>query len=562
MPSPQGIEAGRAFVRLFAADGPLDKTLAQWEGKLANWGTRVNAAGKTLATAGTAVLAPMIAAAASFSATGSRLDDIAQRTGANAAALSTLSYAAQRTGTDLDTVEAALIRTQRATAEAAAGNKTAAASLAAVGLSATALATLSPDQQFRAIATGLAGITDPATRTAAALDLWGKSGAKLLPLANELDALEAEAARLGVTMDAATITAAAELGDAWDRLKAAGGAVTNQIGGALAPALTAISDALATAAGQIAGWIRDNRNAVTVTAALAAGLTATGAALLTAGAALNAASTAIAGLRLASAALVTTWTAAAPLLAALASPIALWGLALAGVVALLVKFTATGQAAAALVGNAFATLAGDLSQTVGGMVDALATGDLTRAAEILWAGLDLVWTRGTGALSATWADWLATLTETFADAWNAIADTMAGMTGIDLSTDLAKSWRTEADAAAAAADTATNAAKSRLDELTAAREKAQPTAAARVATTPLEIPDAAATAAASARQAANSFINATSFEGMKSIITSLRPQGEPGLDALRQIRDHGKTTAEETRKTRETLEKFTIGELD
>lgn len=563
MVSSSGIRAGRAFVELFANDGPLTAGLAKWEGKLGAWSDRVTGAGKAALAASAAVLAPLAAATASFVATGSKIDDISQRTGANAEALSVLGYAANRTGTDLETVEKALIKTQKASAEAAAGSQTARDSLAAVGLTAKDLAGLSADQQFTRIADAIGGISDPARKTAAALDLWGKSGAALIPLANELGDLEAEAAALGVTMDSASVAAAAALGDSFDRLKAAGGALTNQIGAALAPAVIQIATAVTTATAQLSGWIREHRTAVTIAAGFAVAVGGVGAALVSTGLALKGVATGLAAVRTATVAASTAWTALVPVFAALASPVVIWGAAIVGVIALLARFTSVGQAATGAIADAFGGLWSTVGQTVSGIADALASGDISKASAILWAGLDLAWTQGTGGLSNLWKSFLATIVTLTENAINAIAEPFRDLTGLDLTANFADAWQREAQATKDATTKAVDEAQTKLDELTKAREQVgEPAKRSRPAAGDTVAMDLVDAAKSSKKSAGNPFVNAASFEGFKSILASLRPGSDPVTTELRKIRENTDKTAVEGKKTRETLEDFTVGEID
>ena len=560
--SPSGIRAGRAFVEIFAADGPLTASLQKWEGKLSQWGDRVTAAGRAAVTASAAILAPLAAATANFVANGSELDDIAQRTGANAEALSVLGYAAAQTGSSLDAVSKALQKTQKTAAEAAAGSAAARDALAAVGLTAADLANLSADQQFTRIADALAGIDDPARKTAAALELWGKSGAELIPLTTELGELEAQARRLGITMDGQTVAAAAQLGDSLDNLKAAGSAVTTQIGAALAPALTAAVDALTNAAAQAAAWIREHRTAVTVAAAAAVAVGGFGTALLTAGLALKTTATALAAIRTATTAAAAAWTALTPLLAALASPIVIWGAAIIAVGALLVKFTATGQAAAGALSTAFGGLADTMGQTVAGITDALASGDVSRAAAILWAGIDLAWTQGTGGLATLWRDLLANMVTLAQRAMNAITAPFTELTGLDLTANFADAWKDEANATRDATADAVAEARKELDKLTAKQEETAPGKRRRPLPGETAALNLAATASAATRTAGNPFVNATSFDGFKAVFASLAGRRDPIAGELAAIRKNTGTTATEGKKTREALEDLTIGEID
>jgi len=283
MANTKGIRAGKAFVELFADDTPLARALRASQNRLENWGKSVTAAGKATFAAGAAALVPLGLATKSFVDQGSALDDMANRTGAGVESLATLGYAAERTGASIEDLEKGLVKTQKTVVEAGQGGKGAATALGRLGLTASALAALSPEDQFREIARSISAIPDPAQRTAAAMAVWGKSGAALLPLANEFGLLEQRARDLGVAMSEEDVSAAAQLGDSLDDLKAVAKSATAAIGSALAPALTTAANAAITATAGIVKWIRENKQAVVIVATVALGLAAVGSVLLVVG---------------------------------------------------------------------------------------------------------------------------------------------------------------------------------------------------------------------------------------------------------------------------------------
>jgi hypothetical protein len=107
---------------------------------------------------------------------------------------------------------------QKLLAEAAGGSKSANETLSELGLTVAQLVNLQPDQQFELFAQRISQIQNPAKRTAIALELFGKSGAQLLPLLNTgaggIRALREQARKLGLTMGTADAQAAEEFGDA------------------------------------------------------------------------------------------------------------------------------------------------------------------------------------------------------------------------------------------------------------------------------------------------------------------------------------------------------------
>jgi hypothetical protein len=87
------------------------------------------------------------------------------------------------------------------------GDEAAKKKLNGIGLAVADLASMSPDKQFDAVAAAIAGIQDPAQRTAAAIDIFGKQGAMLLPMLENLQALKNEASAVGAVIDGDLIKA-------------------------------------------------------------------------------------------------------------------------------------------------------------------------------------------------------------------------------------------------------------------------------------------------------------------------------------------------------------------
>jgi hypothetical protein len=100
--------------------------------------------------------------------------------------LQRIQLAADLSGASSETLANAFTRAQLTIAKAAGGGREATAALRALGLSVDELAGLSASQQFEAIATAIAGIDNPAQRAAAAVSIFGRSGAQLLPTFQEL----------------------------------------------------------------------------------------------------------------------------------------------------------------------------------------------------------------------------------------------------------------------------------------------------------------------------------------------------------------------------------------
>jgi hypothetical protein len=172
------------------------------------------------ALAGAAGLGALGAAAVATARLGGQLSDLSARTGISARSLIVLRQAFQDTGIGADSVGQRVNMMQRAIFEAATSGGAAADALAGIGLSAQALATLSPEQQFTEVAAAISAIADPAQRSAAAMAIFGKSGAELLPLFAEGGAIQNAEKVLGNMPDVLSrnVPVLDAISDSFDRL--------------------------------------------------------------------------------------------------------------------------------------------------------------------------------------------------------------------------------------------------------------------------------------------------------------------------------------------------------
>ena len=168
------------------------------------------------------------------------MDDLSEKTGASVENLSGLARVAKISGIDIGTVETGLIRLSKALAGADEESKGAGHALAAIGLEAEKLREQDPAQSLKEVADALGEYADGAGKTALALDLFGKSGAQLLPLLKDLS--EAEKLQGKLTREEAA--AAEELEKAWNRTNAEGAAWAKSIVISMIPALASLLDFL------------------------------------------------------------------------------------------------------------------------------------------------------------------------------------------------------------------------------------------------------------------------------------------------------------------------------
>ena len=423
------IRAGKAFVELFAEKSKLTKGLADAGREFKAWGASVAGIGKRVMGVGAGIVAPLVGFAAVAGNVGGELIDTAAKTGLSVEALSTLGHAAATTGVDVATLSGSVGKMQKTLVAAAKGSKGAKAALAGVGLTAEQLAGLNPEQQFKAIADGLAKITDPAARSAAAMAIFGKSGAALLPMlaggAAGLNEAQAAARALGLEISTADAVASDQFGDTLDGLKAQATAFAVKVGAALLPLLQQAATWFATTGSAVVRFVEQNRGLVGVVFAVGAGLVAVGGAITAAGYALSGFGSVL-GLASRLLPLVgSALSALAPVALALLSPLGAVAAAVAGVGAYFVYSSGAIGDAVDWLGGVFSQLAGDASTAFSGIKAALAAGDWGTAAAVGLAFLKLEFARALGFLSAKWEEFSAFVFNLGADVWASTATAMS-----------------------------------------------------------------------------------------------------------------------------------------
>lgn len=402
--SSGGIEAAKAFVRVYWEDSAIRRGIEGSKAMLESAAAKIAGIGAGMAGAGATILAPLTAAVFQFAGAGAAIDDMSQRTGASAEALSQLSYAAGQSGTDIGVVEKSMRKLGQTVTEAADGSQGAADALSAIGLSASELSTMTPEQQLQAVADGLAKISDPGEKAARAMDILGKSGADMLPLMNGgaegIRELMNEADALGLTLSGDQAASAAAFDDMWDKLKNTFGAVSMQIGAALAPAITDLMGRVVPVVGMVVQWIRENGGLIKGVALLGVGLTVAGAALTT-----------FAGLL----------TGIAFVIGAIMSPLGIIIGLVAGLGVAIIQYFGGATNALNMLKDAFPGLLEPIQEVSGAILKFLNAGEYQKAAEVLWLGLKLAWVTGVDALNREWLVWKHAFLDVFDSAATYVA---------------------------------------------------------------------------------------------------------------------------------------------
>lgn len=146
------------------------------------------------------------------------LSEAAESTGTTTRHLTALAASARLGGVDLDGLRTAFSKFNNQLDDLRQGGPGASAVFDRLGISAAELREKSPAEALELVAQRLERVQDPAARSAIAVDLLGKSGARLIPTLRSLarDGLEGTAdqmARLGLVMDDQVIDAASRASD-------------------------------------------------------------------------------------------------------------------------------------------------------------------------------------------------------------------------------------------------------------------------------------------------------------------------------------------------------------
>ncbi len=213
-----------------------EKSFASSLGSIVSSAAKV---GTAIVGATTAVVSGVSAMAMSVADSAGALDDTAKKVGTTAEEYQKWAYAAKLGGMESATLEKAMIKQQKAFADAKEGSKTMCEAYKRLGININEIG--SSGDAFNEVMAALADMEDETTRNALANDIFGKSYAELAPLLAEgsdgINKLKQEAVDLGGVMSNDAVAAGAEFGDVIDRLKTGFTGMFNSLIGQLFPVL-------------------------------------------------------------------------------------------------------------------------------------------------------------------------------------------------------------------------------------------------------------------------------------------------------------------------------------
>ena len=225
-------------------------------------GAKFKKVGEVLKTVGVAMAAATAAIGTAAVAAGKKLWDMAsetakagdeidktsQKLGMSAEAYQEWDYVLGQAGVDITSMTTGLKTMTNQIDDAKNGSVKAQERFAKLGISLNDLNTMSREDIFSAVVSGMQGMADTTERAALANDLFGKSGQNLTPLFNatteSTEQLKQAAHDLGFVMSDEAVKASAKFNDSLDTLKRTFSGVKNNLVGELLPGFSTLLNGL------------------------------------------------------------------------------------------------------------------------------------------------------------------------------------------------------------------------------------------------------------------------------------------------------------------------------
>jgi hypothetical protein len=200
---------------------------------------------------GAGLVASLGGAALAIKSSANAMDELykaSQKIGVGVEELSGLKFAAEQSGVAFDALQSSMGKLNKNLADVSSGTSEAAKALRAIGVTGAD----SPQQALEKLATAFAAMPEGAKRSALAMEIFGKSGAEMLPMllsgATGLKAMTDRARELGVVIDERTAKQAEAFNDRLGEMRTAMRGIVTKVSTGMLPAL----EGLATAFSQLA----------------------------------------------------------------------------------------------------------------------------------------------------------------------------------------------------------------------------------------------------------------------------------------------------------------------
>lgn len=249
--------------------------LTAFERNTSKAGRSMMTAGGMMAAAGFGIGAATLGIAKTASEYGDSVWKSSQKTGMAVEEYQKLAYAARYSDVAQTELDSSMVKLNKRLTEAAKGSKTASQVFTDLGVKIrdTSGNLRAPNDVLSDLAAHFSRVKDGAAKTALATEIFGKSGANLIPLLNSgskgLKDMGDEAARMGYIMSDEAAKASEQFNDNLSRTTDSVTGVMLQLGTALIPILDTLTQKFTETILKISEWIKENPNlASTITTVL------------------------------------------------------------------------------------------------------------------------------------------------------------------------------------------------------------------------------------------------------------------------------------------------------
>lgn len=238
--------------------------LSSFERTTGKVGRSMMKAGAVMVGAGAAIGGALFAASKSMGDYAGTVKDTSEATGIGVEAWQKMTYAAKVSGIEQEKLASSMVKFDKILANAAGGSETAAQTFKDLGINIKDASgkLRAPDEIFKDVAGVLAKVEGGAAKTALACELFGKSGAELMPMLNEgadgLTKLYEAAQQTGNVMGSDAIDACDEFGKKMDSVGLQVKGLGLQVGAALTPIIHDLVNRVSGIIQRITDWMQKN----------------------------------------------------------------------------------------------------------------------------------------------------------------------------------------------------------------------------------------------------------------------------------------------------------------
>lgn len=265
------------WVNILGDATKLKGALGNAEGHVSSFSEKIGKIGKIATVAGAAVTGAFTAIILKTAQAGDQFDKMSLRTGVTVEDLSSLAYAANISGTSIETIEKGLKGLTKVMDDASMGIGEGMEAFKLLDIAVVDTeGNLRPTVDvLKEAALKISAIENPTKQAALAMDLFGaRAGPELLPLlkAGEggIEDLMNRAKELGITMSTEAATKAAEFTDRMTDLKGSLAGAGRTIGDTLIPAIIPMIEKVTEIVGKVVAWTKENPELVATITKVAA----------------------------------------------------------------------------------------------------------------------------------------------------------------------------------------------------------------------------------------------------------------------------------------------------